>query len=191
MDGRHGRATGLHECRVDRQVHRRLAVLLVAIESGHGEVRNARQLNALIGRRRLHGVAAVAALRSEHGCLLELLLLLHLVLLHRRWLARHVLHLLHGLDELPLLSVVHLRLSGKKRLLKHLRLLVLLLVAGDLHGRDLEVGFAGEYIGSSKVELLSGGVATVVAVARKRRKLNRRAIVVGRATRDGGTVRHH
>ena len=163
----------------------------MAIERGHGEVRNARQLNALVGRRRLHRVAAVATLRCEHGRLLELRLLLHLVLLHRRWLAGHVLHLLHGLDELPLLSVVHLRLSREERLLKHLWLLVLLLIAGDLHSRDLEVGFTGEDIGSSEAELLSSRVATVVAVARKRRKLNWRAIVVRRTTRDGGTVRHH
>jgi len=178
VDGRHGRATGLHERRVDGQLHRRLALLLVHVERGHGEVRNARQLDALVSRRRLHRVAAVLTLRGVHGRL-ELLLLLHVVLLHRRRLARHVLHLLlHGLDELPLLSVVHLRLSRKERLLEHLRLLVLVLVAGDLHGRDLEVGFAGEDIGSSKAELLGGGVATVVAVARKRRKLNWRAIVV-------------
>ena len=134
----------------------------------------------------------MAALRSKHGRLLELLLLLHVVLLHRRWLAGHVLHLLHGLDELPLLGVVHLRLSRKERLLEHLWLLVLVLVAGNLHGRNLEVGFTREDIGSSKAEmLLSSRVATVVAVARKRRKLNWRAVVMRGTTRDGRTIRHH
>ena len=159
-------------------MHRRLALLLVHVERGDSEVRNTRQLDALVCGRRLHRVATVGTLRSVHRRLLELLLLLHVVLLHGRRLARHVLHLLHGLDELPLLSVVHLRLGRKERLLEHLRLLVLVLVAGDLHGRDLEIGFAGEDIGVSKAELLSGGVATVVAVDRKRRELDWRAIVV-------------
>jgi hypothetical protein len=136
----------------------------------------------------------VVTLRCEHGLLviLLLLLLLHVVvLLHWRWLAGDVLHLLHGLHKLPLLSVVHLRLSREERLLEHLRLLVLVLVAGDLHSRNLEVGIAGENIGSSEGELLNGGVATIIAVARKWRKLNWRAMVVRRTTRDGRTVGHH
>lgn len=127
----------------------------------------------------------MAALRCEDRCLVELLLLLHLVLLHRRRLARDVLHLLHRLlHELPLLSVVHLRLRREERLLEHLRLLVLVLVAGDLHSRNLEVGVGGKDVGSSKAELLRHGLTTVVAVARERRKLDWRAVVVWRTTRD-------
>ena len=92
----------------------------------------------------------------------------------------HVLHGLHGLlHELSLLlSVVHLRLRGKERLLEHLWLLELVLIAGDVHGRHLEVGIACEDIRRSEAELRSRGLATVAAVARERRKFDGRAVVV-------------
>lgn len=172
MDGRHGRATCRHEGRVDCELHGRFAVLLVP---GRGHVGDARQLHALVGGRLLHGVDAAVALGRVHGrlvVLLLLLVLLHLVLLHHgRRLAGDglhlLLHVLHGLlHELPLLlGVVHLRLSGKERLLEHLRLLELVLVACDVHGRHLEVRIACEDVGRSEAELGCGRLATVATVA--------------------------
>ena len=197
MDGGHGRATSRHERRVNSQLHGRFALLLVRVHRGHGQVGDARQLNALVCGRLLHGIGAVVTLGCVHRrlvillLLLLLLVLLHLILLHGRRLAGHglhlLLHVLHGLlHELPLLlGVVHLRLSGKERFLEHLRLLELILVACDVHGRHLEVGIACEDVGRSETELGSSRLATIATVARERRKLDGRAIVVRRTSRDG------